>query len=56
MREWRVHRYTTDDDKELAKVLNRVEAKQGYKVEQVVFMGLNLENHRIYQIIYTVEK
>lgn len=56
MREWRIHRYTTFDDNELASVLNKVESKPGYKIQQVLYMGDNVEHVRIYQIIYTVEK
>ena len=56
MKQWRVHRYTTDDDKELAKILNRIEAKPGYTLHQVIHIGHNLEGQRIYQFIYTVEK
>ena len=56
MKEWRVHRYVTDDDKDLARVLNKIEAKPGYNVHQVIHIGHNLSGQRIYQFIYTVEK
>ena len=56
MKQWRVKRYTTDSDEELAKVLNKIEAKKGYSLHQVIHIGHNLDHQRIYQIIYTVEK
>ena len=55
MREWKIKRITTFDDEELANFIQSIDNVPGQRVKEVVFMGNNSENVRIYQVIYTVE-
>ena len=48
---WGVVRFTTFDDEDLCKAIQAVETKYG-EIKEIIFMGNNVENVRIYQIIY----
>ena len=55
MRQWKIERIATFDDEELARFINEIDNRPGHKVKEVVFMGNNPVDVRIYQIIYVVE-
>ena len=48
---WGIIRFTTFDDEDLAHAIQLTENKYG-EITQIVYMGDNVENKRIYQIIY----
>ena len=48
---WGIVRFTTFDDTDLCKAIDFVERNYG-EIKEIVFMGNNVENVRIYQIIY----
>ena len=48
---WGIVRFTTFDDTDLAHAIQLTEEKYG-EIKQVIFMGNNVEDKRIYQIIY----
>ena len=48
---WGIVRFTTFDDEDLAHAIDVTERKYG-EVKQIIYMGNNSEDVRIYQIIY----
>ena len=48
---WGIVRYTTFDDTDLCHAIQYVEEKYG-DIKEIIFMGNNCENVRIYQIVY----
>ena len=55
MRQWKIERISTFDDEELANFISEIDNRPGHKVKEVVFMGNNPVDIRIYQVIYVVE-
>lgn len=55
MRKWKIERISTFDDYELANKLDEIESRQGCKIKEIIFIGNNSQDVRIYQIIYTEE-
>ena len=55
MRVWKIKRIATFDDKELADFITKIDNQPGCKVREVIFMGNNVVETRIYQILYTEE-
>lgn len=55
MREWRVERIATLSDEELADFIQKIDSRPNCQVKEVVFMGNNLKDIRIYQVIYIIE-
>ncbi len=55
MREFKIERIATFDDTELAKKLEEIEKRDPRnKIFQVIHIGNNPVNERLYQILYTV--
>ena len=55
MKKWKIERIATFDDDELCNKLDEIESNPNCKVKDVVFIGNNTLEVRIYQIIYTEE-
>ena len=55
MRLWKIQRIATFDDGELCNKIMEIESEPGQKVQEIIFMGNNPKDVRIYQIVYTVE-
>jgi len=55
MRVWKIKRISTFDDDELAAFITNIDNQPGCKFQEVIFMGNNSLNVRIYQILYTEE-
>ena len=56
MRQWKIERIATFDDEELCNLIMEIEGRgPAYKVQQIVYIGENPQNRRLYQIFYTIE-
>lgn len=55
MKKWKIERITTFDDQTLADFIEKIDNVPGQEVREVIYMGNNLEEVRIYQVIYTIE-
>ena len=56
MKKWKIERISTFDDKELASFITKIDNVPGQEVREVIYMGNNVEEVRIYQIVYTIDK
>ena len=55
MREWKVERIATFSDDELASFIQKIDSQPNQEVKEVIFIGNNTVDVRIYQIVYTKE-
>lgn len=56
MRKWKIERIATFDDDELCNKIMEIESRgSNYKVQQVIFIGNNPVDVRLYQILFTIE-
>jgi hypothetical protein len=55
MRQWKIKRIATFDDDELANFITKIDSQPGCKVKEIIFIGNNSQDRRIYQIIYVEE-
>lgn len=49
--DWGIIRFSTFDDTDLAHVIDSTEKKYG-ETKEIIYIGENPENKRLYQIIY----
>lgn len=52
---WKIERISTFDDEELANFISEIDNRPGHKAKEVIFIGNNPADVRLYQIIYVVE-
>lgn len=52
MREWKIDRVATLDDGVLINKLNEIQRKGNTDIKEIIFIGNNSLDVRIYQIIY----
>ena len=55
MRVWKIQRIATFDDDELVNKIMDIESNKGCKVKEVIHIGNNPSNVRLYQILYVEE-
>ena len=52
MRQWKVKRAAVSNDDELTKFINDIESEPDCKVKEVIFIGNDSANTKLYQILY----
>lgn len=55
MRAWKIERIATCDDHQLEDKIMEIESDPSCKVREIIFIGNNPQDIRLYQIVYTKE-
>lgn len=56
MRRWKIRRTATLSDEELENYLTYLDDKPNCEVKNVIFIGYNNKNERIYQIVFVKDE